>query len=72
MTETATIQDVYRELLEIKTHMVSKEELQQILDTTEILQNPKTMTQVRSSEQDIKSGRTKKVKTVKDLLADMQ
>ena len=72
MTETATIQDVYRELLEIKTHMVSKEELKQILDTTEILQNPKTMAQVRSSEQDIKLGRTKKVKNVKDLLADMR
>ncbi|MAF35233.1 hypothetical protein CMO91_05295 [Candidatus Woesearchaeota archaeon] len=70
MTE-ATVRDLQRELTEIKKHMVSKEELASVLASLEISSNEKTMEQVKASEKDIKEGRTKQIKSVKDLLAEM-
>ena len=72
MPETVTLQDVYRELREIKQRMVSKEEVAQLLETMEILHNPETMRQIRASEEDIRAGRTKLVRGVKDLLAELE
>ncbi len=72
MTEAVGINDVYRELVQIKQRMVSKEELVSLLETWEILHNPETTKQVRASEQDIRAGRTKRVRSVKDLLADLE
>ena len=72
MPETVTLQDVYRELREIKQKMVSKEEVEQLLETMEILHNPETMRQIRASEEDIRAGRTKPVRGVKDLLAKLE
>ena len=72
MLETVTLKDVYRELREIKQRMVSKEEVQQLLETIEILHNPQTMRQIRASEEDIRAGRTKLVRGVKDLLAELE
>lgn len=72
MAQTITIKDVYKTLVEIKQHMVSKEELAGLLETVEILHNPKTMQQVHASEQDIRAGKTKPIRSVKDLLAEMQ
>ena len=71
MLETVTLKDVYRELREIKQRMVSKEEVQQLLETIEILHNPQTMRQIRASEEDIRAGRTKLVRGMKDLLAEL-
>lgn len=71
MAEAVSIADVYNELLEIKHQMVSKEDFDTLLETFEILHNPETMQQVRSSEQDIRAGRTKPVKNVKDLLKEL-
>jgi len=70
MSESATINDVYRELMEIKEQMISKKEMAGIIDTLEILHNHKTMSQIHSSESDIKLKRIKTVNTVKDLLAE--
>ena len=71
MPHTVTIQDVYNELKHIKQTMVSKQEVESLIQTMEILHAPKTMAQVRSSDVDIKSGRTKPVKSMKDLLAEL-
>ncbi len=71
MSETATIQDVYQEVLDIKKQMISKEELARVLETAEILGNSKTMHQLRASEQDITAHKTKKVSSVKDLIVEL-
>lgn len=71
MTETVTLQKVFHELREIKEQMVSKEEIERLLETFEILHNPETMRQLKASEEDIKAGRTKRIRNVKDLLAEL-
>ncbi len=70
MTRTITMQEVYEELKEIKQKMVSKEELEKFIETIEILHNPETMKQIKASEEDILAGRTKKIRSVKDLLVE--
>ena len=67
MPETITIGKVYDELKTIERKMVTKEEMKRIIDTIEILSNPDTMDQIRQSEEDIKSGRIKEVKSVRAL-----
>lgn len=67
MTETITINKVYDELKVIERKMVTKEEMEQILETMEILSNPDTMAQIRQSEEDIKSGKVKEVKSARDI-----
>ena len=71
MAKSVSMQKVYQELREIKAQMVSKEELGSLLETFEILHNQETMRQIRASEEDIKTGRTKRIRSVKDLLAEM-
>lgn len=72
MPETITMQDLFKELRAIKQSMVSKEEMTSLFETMEILHHPETMRQVRKSEEDIRSGRTKKIGGVKDLLAEIE
>ncbi|HLC84178.1 MAG TPA: hypothetical protein VJH22_00100 [Candidatus Nanoarchaeia archaeon] len=71
MTQAITLKDIYEELREIKEKMVSKDELARILETADILQNPDTLRQIRSSEDDSRLGRTKAIKGVKDLIAEL-
>ena len=67
MPETITIGKVYDELKIIERKMVTKDEMERIIDTIEILSNPDTMEQIRQSEEDIKAGRIKAVKSVCDI-----
>lgn len=71
MPQAITIQDVYKELKEIKQNMVSKQEVENLIETMEILHNPNTMAQVRASDTDIKTGRTRPVKNMNDLIAEL-
>lgn len=70
MAEAVTISDVYTEILDIKRTMVSKEALDSLLETFEVLHNPETVRQIRASDEDIKTGRTKKLTSMKDLVAE--
>ena len=70
MTKIVTIQEVYNELKDMKRKMVSKEELQQFIETMEILRNQETMRQIKGAEADILAGRTKKIHSVKDLFVE--
>ena len=67
MTETITINKIYDELKVIERKMVTKEEMEQVLETMEILSNPGTIEQIRQSEEDIKSGKVKEVKSTRDI-----
>lgn len=71
MTDSVTIEDVYQELKRLEEKMVTREDLEALIDSLEILTNPKTMEALRKSDQDIKVGRVKEVTSVKDLLAEL-
>ena len=70
MMESITIQDVYKELKMIEENMVTREDIMALIDSVEILQNPETMRKIHKSDQDIKTGRVKKINSVKDMLDD--
>ena len=60
-----------RRVRAIEEKMVTKEELEALIDTVEILGNPATMAQIRASEADIKAGRVKEIRSVEDLFAEL-
>ncbi len=61
MTESITIEDVYQELKAIERKMVTREDLDALIDSVEILSSPKTMEALRKSDLDIKEGRVREV-----------
>lgn len=65
--KTISLIDVYRKLKMIEQSMVTKKELESALETVIVLSNEDTMEQIRESEKDIKSGRVKKISSVKDI-----
>ena len=71
MHEAVTIQDVYEALKRVEEKMVTREDPETLVDSVEMLSNPKTMEALRKSDQDIKAGRVKEVTSVEDLLAEL-
>lgn len=71
MAETISIKDVYREVVAIKQGMVSRKELESFFETMEVLHNADTVRRLKAAERDIREGKVKRVRNVKDLLADM-
>ncbi|MCK4732443.1 MAG: hypothetical protein KAT65_08295 [Methanophagales archaeon] len=71
MPELVTIQDVYETLKRIEEKMVTREEVEALIDSVEILNNPKTMDALHKSDQDIEAGRVKVVTSVKELLDEL-
>lgn len=67
MTETVTLDKVYKELKLIEEKMLTKEEMERILETIAVLSNENTMEQIRQSEEDIKFGRIKEIKSVREI-----
>ncbi|MDI6640404.1 MAG: hypothetical protein QMD78_06250 [Methanocellales archaeon] len=68
---TVTIEDLYQELKRIEEKMVTREDIEALIDSVEILSNPKTMEALRKSDQDIKAGRVREVTSVEDLLGEL-
>ena len=71
MGKTITTQDIYKKLENIEKRMVTKKQLDSLVETMEIMGNPKTMKSIQESEKDIKAGRYKKVESVKEMLKEM-
>jgi antitoxin YefM len=71
MHKSVTIQDIYDALKRVEDKMVTREEIEALVDSVEILSNPKTMEAFRKSEEDIKAGGVKEVTSVDDLLAEL-
>jgi hypothetical protein len=61
MAGSITIEDVYQELKTIERTMVTREDLDALIDSVEILSNPKTMAALHKSDLDIKEGRDEAV-----------
>ncbi|MCD6456052.1 MAG: hypothetical protein J7K81_04605 [Methanophagales archaeon] len=71
MHESATIQDVYEALKRLEEKMATREDIEALVDSVEILSNPKTMEALRKSEEDIKAGRIKAITSVEDMLTEL-
>ena len=69
MAETITIQTVYNELKKLETKMITKDEIESLIQTVEIVSNPDTIKQLMRSKEDITHGRVKEVNSVKDILS---
>ncbi len=68
MTPSVTIDEVYLEIKKIQDTMVRREDLDALLDTIEILSNPKTMAMIHKSESDIAAGRFGEISSTNDLI----
>ncbi|UZE92138.1 MAG: hypothetical protein IB616_05355 [Methanosarcinales archaeon] len=71
MTGLVTIEDVYQGLKRMEEKMVTREDIELLIDSVEILSNPKTMEALRKSDRDVKAGRVREVTSVKDLLDEL-
>ncbi len=71
MTGLVTIEDVYQGLKRMEEKMVTREDIEALIDSVEILSNPKTMEALRKSDRDVKAGRVREVTSVKDLLDEL-
>ena len=68
MSSGVTIEEVYQEIRKIRAEMVRREDLESLVDTVEILSNKETMQLIRQSDEDIRHGRVKEIKSVDDLI----
>jgi hypothetical protein len=71
MSGSITIQEVYEALKRIEEKMVTREDIDALVDSVEILNDPKTMEALHKSDEDIKAGRVKEVSSVHDLLDEL-
>ena len=71
MHESVTIQDVYEALKRREEKLATREDIEALVDSVEILSNPKTMEALRKSEEDIKAGRIKAITSVEDMLTEL-
>ncbi len=71
MTEAISLGQVYDELRSIERRMVTKEDLDALADTFEILSNPETMLRIQESEKAIREGRVKEIHSVQDMLDEI-
>jgi len=65
--EQITNQEIIEKLKEIEHNMVTKQELEEAIETISILSNKETMDQIKNSEEDIVDGNFKEVNSVDDL-----
>ena len=71
MPEVVTIQDIYEALKRIEEKMVTREDVEALIDSIEILSNPETMEALHESDHDIKAGRVREITSVKELLREL-
>lgn len=67
MEKTVNLEEVYRKLKMIEHSMVTKSELDSALESVMVYSNEDTMRQIKESEKDIKSGKIKKINSIKEI-----
>lgn len=70
MASDTTLQDIYREIKQIRKEMVHREDIESMVDTIEIMSSPEKMALLKKSEEDIRKGRVKEITSVDDLLSE--
>ena len=71
MIQIVTIEDDYQEIKAIEKTMVTREDLDALIDSIEIIRNPETMEALHKSDIDIKEGRYNEISSVDDLLNEL-
>ena len=71
MAEAVSVKDVYEELKKIEQKMATKEDVESLIETIEIISNPETMRQIADSMDDIKHGRVKEITSAQDMLDEI-
>ena len=71
MTQAISLGQVYDELKSIERKMITKEDLDALTDTFEILSNPETMLRIHESEKAIREGKVKVIHSVQDMLDEI-
>ena len=69
--EEVSLKQVYEELRKIEQKMITKEEIESLIETVEIMSNPRMVRKIADSMEDIKNGRVKKIKSVNDMIKEM-
>lgn len=59
------LEDIYRELRRIESRMATKQEIESLTDTLEILSNPKWLKEAMAGKEAIKKGKVKSLDKVK-------
>ena len=67
MEKEINVESIYKKLKAMETSMVTKDELNFILETFMILSNDETMSQIEESEKNIRLGNVKKIDSVADI-----
>lgn len=67
MEKSVNAEEIYRKLKAMENSMVTKDELNSILETFMILSNKGTMRQIEESEKNIKFGKVRKINSVLDI-----
>ena len=70
MVSDTTLQDIFREIQQIRKEMVHREDIESLIDTIELMGSPEKMALLQKSEADIRKGRVKEVDSVDDLLSE--
>ena len=70
MTPTVTLDELYLEIKKIQETMVRREDLDALLDTIEISNDPETMAMIQKSEEDIAAGRFREISSIDDLFSE--
>ena len=58
---------IYEKLLEMQKNMITRNEMNNIFETIQILSNSETMRQIQESEMNISEGETWEINSVRDL-----
>ena len=69
MAEAISLKQVYNELKKIEKSMITKKQIESLIDTMGIMGNPETLKQIAESMEDIKHGRVKEVNSIRDILS---
>tara|TARA_Y100000310_G_scaffold345693_1_gene468376 strand:+ start:26061 stop:26264 length:204 start_codon:yes stop_codon:yes gene_type:complete len=67
MEESINLVDLYNELKKIEKSMVTKEELNQVMETITVLSNEDTVEQINLSNDDIREGRIREISSVAEI-----
>ncbi len=70
-TAAVSMEDIYDELKRIEQTMATKEDVEALVDTWEISQNPETVRRIQESEKAIAEGKVKEVTSVRDMLNEL-
>lgn len=65
--KTIDISEINKRLNQIEESMITKQELERVIETIAVLSNEDTINQIRNSEEDISKGNFRIINSVKEI-----